>query len=85
MWLVYLRFDDKGEVQTCHVTAANKTTVDHIYDLAAQHGFSRTARLVEYAFFYARGTMKPKHVPNFHFYNKDEFINHWQNAEDEAL
>lgn len=38
MWLVYLRFDDQGEVRTYHVTAENKTAVDHIHRLAEQHG-----------------------------------------------
>ncbi|HRQ39601.1 MAG TPA: hypothetical protein PLD25_16965 [Chloroflexota bacterium] len=45
MWLVYLRFDDQGQVQTYHVTAVNKTAVNHIYHLAEQHGLPLTARL----------------------------------------
>jgi hypothetical protein len=40
----------------------------------------RTEKLVEYAFFYARGTMKPKHVPNFHFYKQAEFEGKWKAA-----
>ena len=81
MWLVYLPFDDQGQVQTYHMTAENKTAVDHIYRLAEQHGLSQTARLEEYAFIYARGTMKPNHVLNFHFYSKSEFIERWQKVE----
>jgi hypothetical protein len=38
MWLVYLRFDDQGQVKTYHVTAENKKAVDEIYALAEQHG-----------------------------------------------
>lgn len=78
MWLVYLRFDDKGQVQTYHVTAENEKTVQEIYRLAEQRGLSQTAKLVEYAFFYAHATVKPKHVPNFHFYSSSEFMARWQ-------
>ena len=78
MWLVYLRFDDQGVVKTYHVTAENKRTVDEIFKLAEQHGLNATEKLVEYAFFYARGVMKPKHVPNFHFYKQQEFVEKWQ-------
>jgi hypothetical protein len=80
MWLVYLRFDDQGQVKTYHVTAENKKAVDEIYALAEQHGLKMTEKLVEYAFFYARGTMKPKHVPNFHFYKQAEFEGKWKAA-----
>ena len=78
MWLIYLRFDDQCVVKTYHVTAGNKKGVDEIFALAEQHGLTATSRLVEYAFFYANGTMKPKHVPNFHFYNQREFTEKWQ-------
>lgn len=84
MWLVYLRFDDRGQVQTYHVTAENETAVDHIFQLAEQHGLSETAHLVEYAFIYSSGTLKPKHVPNFHYYTKQEFLNRWQKVSGEA-
>ncbi|MBX3059595.1 MAG: hypothetical protein KF770_24350 [Anaerolineae bacterium] len=80
MWLIYLRFDDQGQVKTYHVTAVNKRQVDEIYALAERHGLKPTEKLVEYAFFYARGTMKPKHVPNFHYYQGSEFINRHQEA-----
>ncbi len=84
MWLVYLRFDDQGQVQTYHVTAENKTAVAQVYRLAEQHGLSKSARLVEYAFIYSSGTIKPKHVPNFHYYAKHEFIDRWQKAEGQS-
>lgn len=80
MWLVYLRFEDNGQVKTYHVTAENKRMVDEIYALAEQHGLKLAEKLVEYAFFYAQGTMKPKHVPNFHFYKQDEFVKRWETA-----
>ena len=78
MWLVFLRFDDKGQVKTYHITAENKRGVDAIFSLAEQRGLSPSEKLVEYAFFYARGTMKPRHVPNFHFYSWVEFEEKWQ-------
>ncbi|MCI0397428.1 MAG: hypothetical protein L0322_21175 [Chloroflexi bacterium] len=77
MWLVYLRFDDQGKVKTYHVTAENEAAVKSLYRLAEQHGLTPTERLVEYAFFYAHATVKPKQVPNFHFYKKDDFISRW--------
>lgn len=82
MWLVYLRFDDNGQVKAYHVTAENKKGVDAIFAMAEQRGLSPTEKLIEYAFFYARGTMKPKHVPNFHFYSRQEFVERWQQVED---
>ena len=80
MWLAYLRFDDNGEVKTYHITAPNKKTVDAVFAMADQHGLANLAKLVEYAFIYARGTMKPKHVPNFHFYTAAEFTERWEKA-----
>ena len=80
MWLVYLRFDDNGQVKTYHVTAENKRRVDSIFAMAEQHGLSKSEKLAEYAFFYARGTMHPKHVPNFHFYKWSEFEEKWRDV-----
>lgn len=81
MWLIYLRFDDEGQVKTYHVTAENKQAVDKVYALAEQHGLKLTEQLVEYAFFYAHATVKPKHVPNFHFYTLTEFVERWHKAQ----
>ncbi|MCA9926361.1 MAG: hypothetical protein KC421_28530 [Anaerolineales bacterium] len=78
MWLIYLRFDDNGHVKTYHVTGENKRRIDSILAMAEQHGLTKAEKLVEYAFFYARGTMKPKHVPNFHFYKWPEFEERWR-------
>lgn len=84
MWLVYLRFDDRGQVQTYHVTAENKAAVDEIYRMAEQRGLSQTARLVEYAFIYSSGTLKPKQVPNFHYYPRSEFVDRWRKVEGQS-
>ena len=80
MWLLYLRFDDQGEVRTYHVRTGSKSDVEYLLSLAEQHGLSPTARLVEYAAFLVSGTikLKPMIVPNFHFYLHDDFIHRWQ-------
>ncbi len=81
MWLVYLRFDGNGEGKTYHVSADTKWHVDKILAMAQKHGLSKSEWLVEYAYFYARGTMKPKHVPNFHFYKWPEFEEKWHDLD----
>jgi len=81
MWLLYLRFDNEGKVETHHVTAANKAEADSVLKLASQHGLTASSKLVEYAFFYMRGTVKPKEVPNSHFYKRPEFLDKWRAAE----
>jgi hypothetical protein len=82
MWLVYLRFDDGNEIKTYHVTAGNKIEAEKILALAEKRGLSPASKLVEYASFYASGTIKPKHVPNFHFYKNGEFISRWEKVEE---
>ena len=79
MWLLYLRFDDKGEVKTYHVRTGSKVDVLDLLALAEQHGLTPTARLVEYAAFAVSGTikLKPMMVPNFHFYLHTEFVERW--------
>lgn len=81
MWLVYLRFDDNNEIKTYHVTEINKIEAEKILALAEKHGLSATSKLVEYAIFYAHATIKPKHVPNFHFYKGSEFTSRWEKVE----
>ncbi len=80
MWLLYLRFDDQGEVKTYHVRTGSKADVLDLLALAEQHGLTATARLVEYAAFAVSGTikLKPMMVPNFHFYLHTEFVERWQ-------
>lgn len=81
MWLVYLRFDDNKEIKTYHVTAGNKIEAKKILALAEKRGLNAPSKLVEYAIFYAHATIKPKHVPNFHFYKDSEFISRWEKGE----
>ena len=38
MWLLYMRFDDKGEVKTYHVRTGSKADVLDLLALAEQHG-----------------------------------------------
>ncbi|MCI0557727.1 MAG: hypothetical protein MN733_04475, partial [Nitrososphaera sp.] len=71
-------FEDGNEIKTYHVTAGNKIEAEKILALAEKRGLSSTSKLVEYAIFYAHGTIKPKHVPNFHFYKNSEFISRWE-------
>ena len=78
MWLVYLRFEDQGKVDTYHVRTNNKKGVAHLFELAEQRGLTATSRLVEYATFYARGTIKAKEMPNFHYYEHHEFEERWR-------
>lgn len=78
MWLLSFLFEDQGQVKSYHVTARNKVEADQVFKLAEERGLSATARLVEYAVFYTRGTVKPKAVPNFHFYRGSEFEERWQ-------
>jgi len=78
MWLVYLRFDDKNEIKTYHIRTGNKVEAQNILTLAEKRGLTSTAKLIEYAFFYSHGTIKPMHVPNFHFYTDKEFTSRWE-------
>ena len=83
MWLVYLRFDDGGQVQTYHIRTYNKATVADLIARAERHGLTPTAKLVEYAAFIVSGTikLKPMIVPNFHFYLHEEFVERWTAAD----
>ncbi|MBI1878074.1 MAG: hypothetical protein HYR94_07585 [Chloroflexi bacterium] len=82
MWLVYLRFDHGNETKTYHVTAGNKVEAENILALAEKRGLQAAAKLVEYAIFYAHATIKPKHVPNFHFYTRKEFVSRWEEVKE---
>ena len=83
MWLVYLRFEDQGQVKTYHVRTGSKDSVQALIALAEKHGLTTTAKLVEYAAFIASGTikLKPMMVPNFHFYLDEEFLAKWKEAD----
>ena len=71
MCLCYFRFDDTGEVKNNHVTAENKKAADRLFD---QDGLTAALKEVEYDVFCTRETVKPKQIPNCHFYNGAEFI-----------
>ena len=60
MWLFYLRFDDRGHVQTYHIRTYNKATAAELITKAEHHGLMSTAKLVEYAAFIVSGTIKLK-------------------------
>lgn len=81
MWLAYFRFEDGGRVDTYHVRAPNKEAIHALFRLAELRGLTPASKMVEYAFFYCRGTIKPKEVPNFHFYNHHEFVERWEAVE----
>ena len=78
MYLLYLRFDDQGQVITMHVQCSRVSTMQQILDLAKQRGFTPASQLVEYASFHANLTIYPRHVPNFHFYKDSDFIKQWE-------
>lgn len=83
MWLVYLRFDDGGQVKTYHIRTYSKNDVTDLIARAERHGLTPTSKLVEYAAFITSGTikLKPMIVPNFHFYQHEEFIERWEAVE----
>lgn len=82
MWLVYFRFDDAGAVRTYHIRTYGREGVNELLKLAEQRGLSPTAKLVEYAAFITSGTikLKPMLVPNFHFYDHQEWVQRWKEA-----
>lgn len=86
MWLIYLRYDDGGEVDTYHLLANNKKTMDAMLHKAQAHGVTKTAKLVEYAAFYSSGTIKKRLaiVPNFHFAEESRFWERWEEIEAEV-
>jgi hypothetical protein len=77
MWLVYLRFDDEGQVVTTHVRTSNKSRVQDIIGRAKRHGFTSTARLVDYMAFYSSGTIK-RPQPSSGFLEHGEFLSMWE-------
>jgi hypothetical protein len=87
VWLLYLRFDDRGQVQTYHIRTYNKATVAELLAHAERHGLTPTATLVEYAAFIVSGTikLKPMIVPNFHFYLHEDFVERWTAADKQLV
>ncbi len=80
MWLVYLRFDDEGDVITTHVRTNSKDSVAEIIKKAETHGFTPSAKLVEYIAFYASGTIKLPQ-PNSKVQDHPDFVRRWELAE----
>ncbi len=78
MWMVYLRFDDQGEVKTYHVGAGNKESADQVINMAEQRGLTPASQLIEYAVFHSQRNIYPKHVPNFHYYELGDFSKRWE-------
>jgi hypothetical protein len=85
VWLLYLRFDDRGQVKTYHIRTYSKATVDDLMARAERHGLTSTAQLVEHAAFIANSAIRPKSVPNFHFFLHEEFIKRWMAVEGPAV
>ncbi len=83
MWLVYFRFDDQKDVKTYHIRTGSKADVRELLALAEKHGLTKTAKLVEYAAFSVSGTikLKPMIVPNFHYYEHNDFVARWKEAD----
>ena len=64
MWLVYLRFEGNGRTKVGHVRCANKEDAQALVERGRTPGASfEGSRLVEYALFYAHGTIQEKVAP----------------------
>jgi hypothetical protein len=81
MWLLYLRFDNRGMVKTYHVRTRAKADVDYLVKLAERHGLAKHEQLVEYAAFTGTIKVRPMITPHFHFYEHAEFVRRWDEAE----
>jgi hypothetical protein len=78
---LYLRFEDRGGVSTTyHVRAATRVAVADLLSLAQLRGLTPTARLAEYATFYARTLIRPKQTPPLHVYEEADFRREWKRA-----
>lgn len=78
-WLLYLRFDDGGMVQTYHMATSSKAAVQELMRLAQQRGFTPSARLVESAAF-SVGHMKRTRVQTdpSQFFEHAQFVERWK-------
>ena len=84
MWLLYLRFDDQGQVVTMHMECSSQRQAKEVLEHAKQHGLTPTARLVEYALFNSTKRIYAHTVPNFHIYSPWEFLEGWKRVEQPA-
>lgn len=60
MWLVYLRFEGKGETKITHLLTDNQDNAKKAVENAREFGASQQTPLVDYKFFHANATIKPK-------------------------
>jgi hypothetical protein len=64
MWLVYLRFEGNGRTKVGHIRCANKEDAQAVVERGRKPDASfEGSQLVEYAFFYAHGTIHVKVAP----------------------
>ena len=79
LYPLYLRFDDQGTVQTCHVCTGSEADVKEILRLAQQHGLTLTAHLVESAAF-SVGYVKRRRVraDPTQFFEHAGFVARWK-------
>lgn len=77
MWLLFLRFDDRGQVVTMHVRCQRRSVADEIFGLAKHHGLTPTATLVEFASFRSELAIQPVIAPGVHQYAAEQFRALW--------
>ena len=75
MWLLYLRYDADGVVDTFHVLVDRKGHVPDLIAFAEAHPPRTGARLVEYAVFSSTRTIFVREAPNYHAYTMVGFRN----------
>jgi len=81
MELVYLRFDDNGEVNVMHVLVRKAGDTTNITGMAEKHGFTPTARLVEYWIFALGGPLKSDSGYSSQFIETSQFKRRWELVE----
>jgi hypothetical protein len=83
MWLLYLQFDDKGQILVWHVRCRLKRDAEAVLQMARQHGLTVTATLTEYALFRAGLTIQGYWIKNDRYLMDDDFRRLWQRVEQE--
>ena len=81
MELVYLRFNDNGEVNVMHVLARKAGDTTNIFGMAEKHGFTPTARLVEYHIFELGGPLKSGSGGSSQIIETSQFRRRWELVE----
>ncbi|MGB0387783.1 MAG: hypothetical protein ACPGWR_23440 [Ardenticatenaceae bacterium] len=77
MWLLFLRFYDRGKITTMHLRCSNQKEVKHVLEMAKERGFTATSTLEEYASFYSVRTIHDKVTPSYHLYTTATFRDKW--------